>query len=118
MKIALDAMGGDHAPKAVIKGANFALQRHPDLHFLLFGDEIRITPLLKGYPKLQTNSTVIHTPDVVTGDDKPSVALRQGKNSSMQLSINSVKDKSANACATLSTAPKEWSAPLDAYRTS
>ncbi len=98
MKIALDAMGGDFAPKAVIKGANFALTRHPDLEFLLFGDEAQIKPLLHHHHKLEQRSQIIHTPDAVTNSDKPSAALRSGKNSSMQLAINSVKDKITQAC--------------------
>jgi len=91
-------MGGDHAPKAVIKGAHFALSRQPDLEFLLFGDEAQIQPHLKHFHRLQQRSTVIHTPDAITNEDKPSSALRQGKNSSMQLAINAVKNKEADAC--------------------
>ena len=50
--IALDAMGGDRAPEIVVRGANIALQRHPDTHFLLFGSEAKIAPLLKRLPRL------------------------------------------------------------------
>lgn len=98
MKIALDAMGGDFAPKAVVKGAALALSRHPEVEFLLYGDREQIDPLLKASPKLESRSTIIHTADVVTNEDKPSVALRQGRNSSMQLAINSVKERTAQAC--------------------
>jgi hypothetical protein len=44
--IALDAMGGDRAPAMVVRGAELALQRHPNVHFLLFGAEDRVAPLL------------------------------------------------------------------------
>lgn len=98
MKIALDAMGGDSAPKSVIKGANLALHRHPDLQFLLYGNEEQIRPLLHKHHKLEQRSQIIHTSDVVTNEDKPSIALRQGKNSSMQLAINAVKQRVADAC--------------------
>lgn len=91
-------MGGDYAPKAVIRGANFALSRNPDLEFLLVGNESEIRPLLHKHHKLEQRSQIIHTTDVVTNEDKPSIALRQGKNSSMQLAINTVKEKIADAC--------------------
>jgi glycerol-3-phosphate acyltransferase PlsX len=50
--IALDAMGGDHAPGVVLKGAEIALTRYPGAHFLLFGDESRVAPLLGKLPHL------------------------------------------------------------------
>ena len=51
--IALDAMGGDRAPAMVVKGADIALERHPDARFLLFGDEAQIMPLLVRLPRLE-----------------------------------------------------------------
>src|SRR5688572_30138499 len=98
MKIALDAMGGDYAPKAVVEGAAIALARHPEIHYVLFGDESKIAPLLKRHHKLADRSEIVHTPDVVTNEEKPSAALRSGRNSSMQLAINSVKEKRTEAC--------------------
>src|SRR5688572_6019215 len=98
MKIALDAMGGDYAPKAVIRGAALALQRHPEAEFLLYGDKAQIEPLLHKNSKLEQRSQINHTAEAISNDDKPSVALRQGKNSSMQLAINAVKEKTAEAC--------------------
>lgn len=90
--IALDAMGGDHAPASVIEGAALALRRHPTVRFLLFGDDNRIRHLLDLHPALKARATVVHTVDVVASDAKPSVALRQGVNSSMRLAIDAVKD--------------------------
>jgi len=49
--IALDAMGGDHAPGVVLKGADIALVRYPAARFLLFGDEGRVAPLLAKLPR-------------------------------------------------------------------
>lgn len=90
--IALDAMGGDHAPKSVIAGANIARRRWPDIRFLLFGDEGRIAPLLKRMPRLQKLCSIRHTSDAVSNDEKPAVALRSGRQSSMRLAIDSVPD--------------------------
>jgi glycerol-3-phosphate acyltransferase PlsX len=96
--IALDAMGGDHGPSVVIPGAAIALVRHPDLHFLFFGDAARIEPELKQHPELAARSTVIHSDVAVAMDAKPSQALRQGRyRSSMWLSLEAVKDGRADA---------------------
>ena len=93
--IALDAMGGDRAPDVVIKGANVARVRHPDARFLLFGDETRLAALLQRYPKLAAVSTVRHSDTVVGASDKPSAALRQGRDSSMRHAIDAVRDGEA-----------------------
>ncbi|MBP7253610.1 MAG: phosphate acyltransferase PlsX [Alphaproteobacteria bacterium] len=89
--IALDAMGGDHAPRSVIAGAALAAERHPELDYLIYGDEALVKPLLAQYPQLAKISTFYHTPDRVTNEIKPSIALRQGRNSSMRLAINAVQ---------------------------
>ncbi|MGE0744343.1 MAG: phosphate acyltransferase PlsX [Rhodospirillales bacterium] len=93
--IALDAMGGDRAPEIVLKGANLAGRRFPDVEFRLFGNEAAMTPFLRRLPKLRKRCTIHHTESVVRNDDKPSVALRQGRGSSMQLAINAVRDGEA-----------------------
>jgi phosphate acyltransferase len=97
LRIALDGMGGDAAPGIIVEGAARALERQPDLAFVLFGDEAKLQPLLGAQPRLRERSTVRHTPDAVAGDAKPSQALRQGRNSSMRLAVNAVKDGEAAA---------------------
>ncbi len=88
--IALDAMGGDRAPEMVVAGAELARERFPDTAFLIFGDEERLAPLLRRYPKLADVCEVRHTTEVVRNDDKPSVALRSARRSSMRLAIDAV----------------------------
>ena len=88
--IALDAMGGDDAPAMVIDGIALVVKRRPDVRFLLFGDEAKLRPLLAARSGLREAVEVRHTVDVVRASDKPSQALRQGRNSSMRLAINSV----------------------------
>ena len=88
--IALDAMGGDHAPDMVIKGANIALQRFPQVEFLLFGQPSKIEPLLARYPKVAQHAQIRATEDVVTSEAKPSIALRTGRRSSMRLALDAV----------------------------
>jgi glycerol-3-phosphate acyltransferase PlsX len=92
IRIALDAMGGDHGPEIVIPGAELALARHPDMEFLIFGDEALIAPLLTARPKLKAKARLIHTEISIRMDDKPSQALRYGRwKSSMWLALDAVK---------------------------
>ena len=99
-RIALDAMGGDDGPEMVIAGAALALERYPKLSFLIFGDEARVRPVLDRFPALAAVSELRHTPDEVSACMKPSLALRQGRKSSMRLAINAVQ--SGEACSVVS----------------
>ena len=90
-------MGGDSSPDMVVDGVARARMRFPTVHFLLFGDQTRIDPLLALHNHLQDAVTVRHTDQFVSSEEKPSVALRQGKQSSMQLAINAVSDGEAKA---------------------
>ena len=94
--IALDAMGGDHAPSMVVRGAEIALQRHPDLRFLLFGAEEQVRPLLAKLPHLGNSVTFFHASEVVADDTRPSLALRTGRRSSMRLAIEAVAEGRAD----------------------
>lgn len=89
-------MGGDRAPDVVIGGAEQAHARFPHVRFLLFGDAARLEPLLARTPKLKPQVEVRHTPDVIAPDEKPSIALRRGRNSSMRLAIDAVASGEAS----------------------
>ncbi len=90
-------MGGDRGADVVIPGADIALLRHPDLRFLLFGDENIIQPLLEDFPRVAAVSEVIHTDVAVDMDAKPSQALRKGRRvSSMWLAIDAVRHGKAS----------------------
>ncbi len=96
--IALDAMGGDHGPSVVIPAAALALVRHPDMRFILVGDEAKIGPELAANPTLTGKCDVVHTDVAITMDAKPSQALRRGRwKSSMWLAIEAVRDNHADA---------------------
>jgi len=90
--IAIDAMGGDFGPAVTIPAAAQALKEMPGLRFLFFGDENKIRPLLESYPALKLAASVSHTDRVISNDEKPVSALRSGRNSSMRLAIDAVKD--------------------------
>jgi len=94
--IALDAMGGDRAPEIVLRGADIALERHPGTHFLLFGVESQVAPLLAQLPRVAKVASLHHTDEIVAADDKPSQALRAGRSTSMRLAIDAVADGRAD----------------------
>ena len=97
VRIALDAMGGDHGAGVVVAGAALSLTRHPDAEFQLFGDQGVLEPLLQGEPKLRQAARVTHTDVAVRMDDKPSQALRRGRwKSSMWLALDAVKKGEAD----------------------
>jgi glycerol-3-phosphate acyltransferase PlsX len=92
VRIALDAMGGDHGAAVVIPGAELSLGRHPNIEFLIFGNQSVVEPLLASRPALRKASRLVHTEVSVTMDAKPSQALRQGRwKSSMWRAIDAVK---------------------------
>jgi len=98
VRIALDAMGGDHGASVVVPGAAAALERHPDTEFILVGDAGVIAPLLAQHAKLSAVTRVVHTDVAVKMDEKPSQALRHGRwKSSMWLAIDAVKKGEADA---------------------
>jgi phosphate acyltransferase len=95
--VAIDGMGGDNAPGMIIGGIDIACSRAPNLRCLVFGDENQLKPLLENHPKAKAAVEIRHTTDVVRMDDKPTAALRSGKNSSMRLAIDAVKNEEASA---------------------
>ena len=90
-RIAIDAMGGDVGVRVMCAGAAMARHQHDGLRFLLVGDEVRIKAALDNHPNLRAASDIIHTDGVVSGEDKPSQALRKAKTTSMGLAIDAVK---------------------------
>ncbi|SFK27645.1 phosphate acyltransferase PlsX [Methylocapsa palsarum] len=97
VRIALDAMGGDHGPEVIIPGAARALERRPDIRFTFFGDATVVQPILDSYAQLAKTSSLVHTDVAIRMDDKPSQALRSGRRtSSMWLTIEAVKKSQAD----------------------
>ncbi len=94
MKLAIDAMGGDHAPASVVEGAMKAIAYLPDVHITLIGDEEQIRKHLTD----ETRIDIVHTTESITADDEPVRAVRRKKDASLVLMANQVKDKEADAC--------------------
>jgi glycerol-3-phosphate acyltransferase PlsX len=92
LTIALDGMGGDAAPGIVVDGAASACARDPALRFVLFGDAAQLEPLVRRRGQLGPVTEIHHTAAAVAGDDRPSAALRRGRDTSMRLAIDALKD--------------------------
>jgi phosphate acyltransferase len=94
MKLAIDAMGGDNAPKEIVLGAMKAVEAFSDIHITLYGDNQKIEETLKSHERI----TVVHTDEVILGTDEPVRAVRRKKNASMVLAAQAVADGQADAC--------------------
>ena len=87
--LAIDAMGGDAAPEVVLDGLELAAERHPQARFLLVGDEARVGGALARRKRAARVCSLRHAPEVVSGDLKPTAALRM-RGSSMRIAIDAV----------------------------
>ncbi|MFP3124107.1 phosphate acyltransferase PlsX [Ectobacillus funiculus] len=94
MKIAIDAMGGDHAPKAVVLGAIKAVETFSDIHITLVGKEEEI----RKYLTKEERISILHTDEVIEATDEPVRAVRRKKNASMVLTAQQVQEGVADAC--------------------
>tara|TARA_B100001029_G_C15053141_1_gene452298 strand:- start:1178 stop:2176 length:999 start_codon:yes stop_codon:yes gene_type:complete len=92
--IAVDAMGGDGSPKKIIDGIIDHSSKTTNVKYLIFGNKKEIYKLLE--KKNNLSFEVFHTENVVEGKDTPLEAAKRGKDTSMWLSIQSVKDKKAD----------------------
>jgi len=99
LKIAIDAMGGDHGPQVVIPAAISALQKHHDVELILVGDETTLqAALAQQNPADKARLHIHHASQIVAMDESPQTALRSKKDSSMRVAINLVKEGGAAAC--------------------
>ena len=95
IKIAVDAMGGDNSPNKTIDGIILNHSKNKNIFFKIFGDEKTIRHLIGN--KINSNFyEIIHTTDVVKSTDSPLEGAKRGKNTSMWLAIDSVKNKEAD----------------------
>jgi phosphate acyltransferase len=95
--LALDGMGGDQAPDVVVEGAYIARERHPGTTFLLFGDPAKLKPLVDRRKGLANVLEIVSAEDAVSADDKPSVALRRRRKSSMWLAVQAAAEGRADS---------------------
>lgn len=96
MRIAVDAMGGDNAPQAIVDGILLAEKEFSDVQYVLYGDEHAIRPLL-GDKVDGDKIRIVHTDEKITSSDEPVRAVRTKKNASMVLAASAVKKGEADA---------------------
>jgi phosphate acyltransferase len=95
MRIAIDAMGGDRAPGAIVEGAVLAAQEWSDVELILVGDHARVESMLQG--RSFTNITIHHATEIIEADDEPVRAVRRKKDASMVVAGRLVSDGGADA---------------------
>jgi glycerol-3-phosphate acyltransferase PlsX len=94
VRIAIDAMGGDHAPGVNVKGAVEAAKQWSDIEIILVGDAGKIEAFLTDRP---SNITVEHAEEAISADEEPVKAVRRKKNASMVVAGRLVKEGKADA---------------------
>jgi glycerol-3-phosphate acyltransferase PlsX len=104
VRIALDVMGGDHAPQSTLDGAKQALETWPDLVLLLSGDEAQLKALLPKHGLdglLGSRIELLHAPTVVTMEDKGPAVLKEKKDSSMRVAAQAVREGRAHGVVSM-----------------
>ena len=96
LTLAVDAMGGDAGPQAIVDGVAHAVKRGLDARFLLFGDGAELERLVQKAPRA-ANIEIRHTDNVVSMTDKPSHVIRRGRNTSMWEAMTALKEGEAQA---------------------
>ena len=96
-KVVLDAMGGDNAPREIIKGAVEAVQKRGDIHVILTGKEDVINKELSGYTYNKEQISVVHAEEIIETAEPPVMAIRRKKDSSIVVGMKLVKDGTADA---------------------
>ncbi|MGG4553765.1 phosphate acyltransferase PlsX [Paenibacillus humicus] len=96
MRIAIDAMGGDHAPKSTLEGALAAAKEWNDIEIILVGDQAQLEPLLKE-SAVPANLKIHHASEVIEADDEPVRAVRRKKDASMVVAGRLVREGEAEA---------------------
>ena len=95
IKIAVDAMGGDGSPKKIVDGISHHYKNNKNTYYQIFGNQEKIQNHIKeSLPK--SSFEIIHTDETVKGTDSPLEAAKRGKNTSMWLAIQSVKEKKSD----------------------
>src|SRR5262245_440426 len=83
MRIALDAMGGDHAPGPVVQGALHAAQKDAEMRVVLVGDQAQIEPLLAAAQDVRARMEIVHASQIIGMDESPGLAFRKKPDNSI-----------------------------------
>jgi glycerol-3-phosphate acyltransferase PlsX len=93
--IAVDTMGGDLGPSAVVEGTFRAAEEFPSIQLLLVGPEETLFQEIQKYDK-NANISILHAPEVITPNETPTTAIREKKNSSIVTGLRAVKNGEAH----------------------
>ena len=97
VKVAVDVMGGDHAPLEIVKGAIGAVNENKNIKVYLVGKETAINPILAGLSFQKEQVEVLHAEEVIETSEPPVMAIRKKKDSSIVKGLNLVKEGTCNA---------------------
>jgi len=100
MKVAVDAMGGDHAPQAIVEGAMQAAKKQDLDEVILVGDQVLIEGELTKHRWSGSNVTIVHTPQAVQMHESPSRVLRAKHDTSISVAMDLMKDGKCDAVVT------------------
>ena len=92
IKLVVDGFGGDRSPQVNVEGAVLALNEKKDLHIIITGDEEKINEELKKYEYDKERLEIVHAPDVISCNEKPTDAIRQKRESSLAKAFTITKD--------------------------
>lgn len=98
VRVAIDAMGGDHAPEEVVRGALDWTSTHPDADLLLVGDEARIRPFIEG--DLPDRVRIVQAAESVAMEEHPAAAVRRKRDASINVCMRLVRNDEADAVVT------------------
>ena len=93
IKILIDCFGGDNCPQAPVEGALAALSKNPELYVMLCGDEALLQKELEGKAYDKSRVEIVHAPEVIGCDEKPTDVVRLKRNSSMMKAIILLRDR-------------------------
>src|SRR5690348_16756900 len=98
VRVAVDAMGGDHAPEEVVAGSVDWARLHADTDVILVGDEAQITPFIVG--ERPANVSIVQASESVAMDEHPAAAVRSKRDASINVCMRLVKNGQADAVVT------------------
>ena len=95
--IAVDAMGGDDSPNKIIEGIYLHSKTSLNTKYKIFGNKNLINPLINKYNLPSKRFAIIHTENIIEGEDSALVAAKRGKDTSLWLAVEALKNDEANA---------------------
>ncbi len=96
VKIAVDAMGGDHSPKKILDGIEISIKNNENNFFILYGNESKLKNQVQANKRLSKHCEIVNTKDKILDDESPLAAAKRGKETSMWKAIESLKEKKAD----------------------